>query len=306
MATTVISIETKADGTGIAIPSTTLAPGETLTCYAIGRDADGVFQENLAVTWSLQSIVDSIVSGDLVASGDSKSAVFTAALDGHCVIHIVSGAMSASTPTIWVVVAYAIASLSEVKAFLGDSGTDNDSFLIAAMKRLSSAMEGDLSQPIRRQLFEDIVDGSGTSSQLTNSARIISLYGDDAATRLANLQSRSGATESWADLVDDEDLIFVRESTWNVELLDGNIFPVGMKNVRIKYYGGFDPVPGDIKQWFLEVVQMMWNESGQGGNLLGKVSRNITEAGAVMNVGLKDLDDRWQKVRVRYQRLGYA
>ena len=46
----------------------------------------GNFVGNPAATWSLQSVTGGVVSGDLVASGDGKSATFTGHLLGSAII----------------------------------------------------------------------------------------------------------------------------------------------------------------------------------------------------------------------------
>ena len=54
-----------------------VASGGTATGFAISRDTYGNFIANVAATWSLTNITGGVVGGDLVASGDNKSAVFT-------------------------------------------------------------------------------------------------------------------------------------------------------------------------------------------------------------------------------------
>jgi hypothetical protein len=97
-----ISIETSPYGSGIVVPSQTLTSGNAITVYAISRDASNNFIANVAVTWSLTNINTGVVSGDLVPSGDTKSAVFTGHVAGSATIHIINGSSTADSGTITV------------------------------------------------------------------------------------------------------------------------------------------------------------------------------------------------------------
>jgi hypothetical protein len=101
-----LSLETASDGSGILISaqSLTAGAGGSVTVYAIERDASGIFIANVAGTWSLANITGGLVSSELIPSGDSKSAVFTASnLAGSATIHVVWDGMSADSGTITVI-----------------------------------------------------------------------------------------------------------------------------------------------------------------------------------------------------------
>jgi 2',3'-cyclic-nucleotide 2'-phosphodiesterase (5'-nucleotidase family) len=91
---TQIGVETAADGSGSLVPAQTIVTGNSITVYAVSRDASNAFVANAAATWSLTSVTGSVVAGDLVASGDGKSAVFTANGAGSAVIHVASGSLT--------------------------------------------------------------------------------------------------------------------------------------------------------------------------------------------------------------------
>jgi adhesin/invasin len=94
-AATTVRVETAADGTGTTVPAQNLASGTSLTVYAISRDAAGNFVANVAATaWSLVSATGGVVAGDLVPSGDSKSAVLTGHVTGTAQIRATSGALT--------------------------------------------------------------------------------------------------------------------------------------------------------------------------------------------------------------------
>jgi hypothetical protein len=83
-----IIVETKADGTGTVVPALNIAPGSSITVYAISRDAGGNFVENVAAeSWSLINKTGGVEDRDLVPAGDMKSAMFTGHLSGSANIH---------------------------------------------------------------------------------------------------------------------------------------------------------------------------------------------------------------------------
>ena len=92
---TQVDVETAPDGTGTAVGRRTLTVGSALTVYAVSRSASNVYVANVAGTWSL--VNDSgIASGDLVASADEKSAVFTPHSSGSTQIQATSGSLTAT------------------------------------------------------------------------------------------------------------------------------------------------------------------------------------------------------------------
>jgi len=81
---TKVRVETAADGSGTIVPLLGVASGSSITVYAITRDASDNFVANGAATaWSLQNATGGVAAGDLMARGDSKSAVFTGHANGN-------------------------------------------------------------------------------------------------------------------------------------------------------------------------------------------------------------------------------
>ena len=73
------------------MPAQNVTAGSWITVYAITRDGQGNFVANPPASWSLQNITPNVVSGDLVASGDTQSATFTGHLVGSANIQTVAG-----------------------------------------------------------------------------------------------------------------------------------------------------------------------------------------------------------------------
>ena len=93
---TKIQPETAPDGSGTLVAAQTVNSGNSITVYAISRAADNTFVGNIAATWSLQNITGGVVSGNLVPSGDTKSAVFTGNASGTANIRSTSGILTAT------------------------------------------------------------------------------------------------------------------------------------------------------------------------------------------------------------------
>lgn len=93
-AATKILVETAANGSGSVLSAQSLVCASTVTGYAITRDANNNFVANAAASWALISKSGGVVDGDLVPSGDSKSAVFTAHLIGTAQMEATSGSLT--------------------------------------------------------------------------------------------------------------------------------------------------------------------------------------------------------------------
>jgi len=96
-APTKVRVETAADGSGNVVGAQNVVSGDTLTVYAITRDADNKFVANVAAdTWSLTGKTGGVVDGDLVPEDPgTESATFTGASVGTAVIHVTSGTLTA-------------------------------------------------------------------------------------------------------------------------------------------------------------------------------------------------------------------
>lgn len=91
---TQILVETAPNGTGSPVPAQTVDPGDTIFVYAIARDASNNFVGNIPATWSLINITDGVDGGDLVPSGDARSAMFIGNGAGSAQIQAASGVLT--------------------------------------------------------------------------------------------------------------------------------------------------------------------------------------------------------------------
>ncbi len=92
---TQVRVETAADGSGTIVTPQSVVPLTPLVVYSITRDAFDNFVENVAAgTWTLQNITGGVVAGDLVPSGDNRSATFTGHLAGSAEIRATSPSLT--------------------------------------------------------------------------------------------------------------------------------------------------------------------------------------------------------------------
>ena len=92
-----IRVETTANGSGGILSAQTINIGSSVTGYAVTRDQFGNFVTNAAAdSWSLMGITGGVVSGDLVAAGDKKSALFTGHAVGSVCIHVTYGSLTSN------------------------------------------------------------------------------------------------------------------------------------------------------------------------------------------------------------------
>lgn len=92
---TQLNVETVAAGTGTLVSARTLSTGNSITVYAVARDASNSFIANVPAVWSLTSSTGGVVAADLVPASDGKSAVFMAREAGSTVIHAEVGGLTA-------------------------------------------------------------------------------------------------------------------------------------------------------------------------------------------------------------------
>ena len=134
--TSVVKVESAADGSGSVISAQNVTAGSSVTGYAIARDGNNNFVANVAATWSLASATSGVVNGDLVAATDTKSAVFTGHLIGTAAARaVVSDFAPIDSGTLTVVAGSADAApsaLTPASASLTANGTSTQVLTVTA------------------------------------------------------------------------------------------------------------------------------------------------------------------------------
>jgi adhesin/invasin len=118
-AATQTRVETAANGSGSVVSAQNVTAGNSVTLYAIARDAQGNFVANPAAAWSLVNLTGGAAGGDLAAGG--ASAVLTGHLVGSAQVQAVANGFTGQSG-VQTVVAGAAAQ-TRVETASDDSGT---------------------------------------------------------------------------------------------------------------------------------------------------------------------------------------
>ena len=146
------------------------------------------------------------------------------------------------------------------------------------------------------------LDGSGGAIQ-TLPHPIVDLVGDSDAEKLTSLQYREDADSDWEDLVDDYGYIHIDSlHPRQIELLDGETFPAGQKNIKVVLYAGYDSVPATVKKVALEMAAVMWKESDAGGGRIGLKSQSAGVGGGSASTSFENMwEVKWKPLLEKYR-----
>jgi hypothetical protein len=189
--------------------------------------------------------------------------------------------------------------LTNVKDYLNIASSDatRDTVFETWLDLICREIEECCETEIAPQESEIISDGNG-SKVLNLGSYIEDLFGVSDAEKLANLQYRDDSQSAWEDLTDSMDN--VEFDGRRVVLLSDDYFPQGRKNIRVKFYAGFDPVPAQLVKVALEKFTIMYKESNVGSGSLGMDSTNSGAAGSTNASTYKDMESRWSAIYEEY------
>ena len=216
-----------------------------------------------------------------------------------------SGSLT-NSPLTFTAIGGAIVSLANVKQFLKLTDTALDDVLTNWIGLMSERIESLLEQPVTPRNVVDIVDGSGTPKQYANIGRIIALTPDNQGNVCQSVQYRTNTLSDWASILTVEGYLFVDpKDPWAVEMVSWAQFPRWIKNVRLSYLCGFQPIPADIVLMALDMVAMKYNDSPIGGApRIGMTSRSKASVGSTATDSFKDMmKAEWLPVISKYRRI---
>jgi hypothetical protein len=198
-----------------------------------------------------------------------------------------------------------IVTLNQLKDVIGMNrqNTSKDDMLEEWIDWVSGKFEDDIGDVVKVIEKTVYLDGSGDQYLYLPFHPIVALYGDSASARLASLQYRSNTADAtYTNLVSDEDYIHIdTEDSDKIELLGSVPFYLGQKNIKVHYWAGYSSVPGSIRIAVLEALQMMWNNSKQGGDRLGKSSMSSSSQAGSSSEAYFDVTPRWREAVRRYK-----
>lgn len=192
--------------------------------------------------------------------------------------------------------AYDILTSTEVKAYLGISGSDKDTLIGTFISDVSLWIEEFTGRKIASQTVTgEIGNGSGTEYHVPKYVPV---------TAVTTLQDRETPDDSWADIVSDSDHILVDQVNGDYIELYGDIFPAGSSNIKLTYTAGYSTVPNTIKQVAYEMVAIRLRESNDpalGQNRLGMASNSSSQSGVNYSKSYIDLMPKWEKILRPYR-----
>jgi len=133
---------------------------------------------------------------------------------------------------------------TEVKAFIGETNTDNDDLIDELIARVEALVENDkCERHLGSSVFTEFYDGDGSEKLLLDNYPIISV------TSVHDDDDRVYGVDT---LIDADDIVSYDEE--GILLYDNGTFTVGHKNIKVVYQAGLDPIPNDLKHALIQYV----------------------------------------------------
>lgn len=216
---------------------------------------------------------------------------------------------------------YAITSLNAVKGYLGrplQDDAENDDWINTQINTMSGMVERYCGRVFTIQSFSNEVhNGNGRSKIRPLYYPVTQLSVETTPTdsqKLASVQYKHAITGVWTDIETDIDNVLINspkdwelsyQNSHNIELLE-ETFPSGDRNIRLSYNAGVSGVEiVEVEKIVIEMVVMIWKQSGRGNSQLGNQTISNGAGGQSDNLTLRDLKPEWKVVLDRYKRKQY-
>lgn len=152
----------------------------------------------------------------------------------------------------------ALATNTQVKDYLGVSGSTDDTLLTTLITRAQAMMERYCNRIFEEDTYTEDHSGGAATVQLKNTpvsavTSVSSLDASGNATAYAATSYRFDGDTGIITLTNDEDFYF-RDSVVGSSALEASSFPCGFKNIRVVYTGGYSSVPADLVQVCVEMA----------------------------------------------------
>lgn len=167
------------------------------------------------------------------------------------------------------------------------------SFVTHAISYVSDSIEAYCNKGIKTQTYTGYYDGNNCSILYTDNYPIQSI---------SSIQYRITPLDTYQNLLPD-----ISQFTFNYKTyiqLYTYLFPYGNKSIKIIYDAGFDVIPGDIKLVALEMIQMIYDNSKHGNNLLGykTINDNSGTVSIAKSIDYVPIKKEHEKILSRYKK----
>lgn len=177
----------------------------------------------------------------------------------------------------------ALATVDQVKQWLGMSGEKDDALLERLVNAASAAIETYLSRTILSASYTETRHGSGTDALMLRRGPVTAV----SALTIDGISVPASTGPSVYGWVFDEYALYLR----------GGTFPRGRNNVVVSYTAGYAAVPADIVDACVQWTGMRYRERDR----IGHASKQL--AGEVVSFDLKDMPANVKTVLNQYRRV---
>lgn len=184
-----------------------------------------------------------------------------------------------------------LAAITGLKTFLHIEDDDQDDFLTSLAARASAKLDTYLGRTIEAAAYTEYYDGDGTGTLLLKERPVNSLT-------TLTVDGVAVDSEDW----------HLYAAQGRVVLVDGydlsGTFTKGIANVYAAYNAGYASVPADLQAVCTELAALMFQDSAQGANWLGKKSETLPSGAgtlalmhALCDMSLATLD-RYRRIAI--------
>jgi hypothetical protein len=136
-----------------------------------------------------------------------------------------------------------------------------NTLLNSILQSVTIIAEGEIKRPLTVSTVTEYYDGTGTSILILKNYPIIVL---------TSINMDVNRVFDTSTIVSSSDY-YVDSNAGRIELLGGNIWKKGQKNIQVIYSRGWETIPLDLKQAGLELAAIKWKESQVGEGRIGIV-----------------------------------
>lgn len=184
-----------------------------------------------------------------------------------------------------------IVSVADLKTYLKMTGSGLDTFLTTVSSEAQDMLEAWMNRKFEQATYTEDFSGDNTNVRVVNNKPIISV-----TQVLVSIDDTSEISATGYKVFKEQGIV----------TLKANVFPVGTKNCRIIYNGGYasGQVPVAVQLAIKQISALIYKESGQGEGRLGKSSVNQPD-GATINY-VDKLPVSTMKMLSRYRDVRFA
>lgn len=187
------------------------------------------------------------------------------------------------------------ASLSDVKAWLGITGTTDDALLTSLIANASSFVDSYVGRPggLTVSSYTDVRNGNGKMAMTLINGPTVAVQAVVVSGRpfLPLAAPGVGVSPVGPAFTYDENAVYL----WGAD------FTRGLKNVSVTYTAGYDPVPLDVVQGVIDLVSLKYMQRTR----IGKTSEALTGIGTVSYL-VRDLPPDFKIALDNIKRVSYA